>query len=62
MQRINKTNSWYFEENSKIDKPLTKLIKVPKTIFILTKSEMKRKKLRRMVLHGKKSISTDLDP
>ena len=42
MQRINKTQNWFFEKINQVDKPLAKLKKGPERVTKLTTSEIKR--------------------
>ena len=44
--KMNKTKSWLFEKVSKIDKPLTRLIKKKERRIKSTKLEMKKERLK----------------
>ena len=47
--QINKTKSWFFEKNNKIDKPLARLIKKKIKKIKSTKLEMKKERLQQIV-------------
>ena len=47
--KMNKTKSWLFEKISKIDKPLTRLIKKKERRIKSTKLEMKKERLKQTI-------------